>query len=321
VGRRRSLRVAALVAASLLAGAPGAHARNGFDPQRLDRELRAEPGVLAVLVERDGQLVFEHYYRGSNATARLPVFSITKSVTSTLIGIALGERELRNLDERLSQFFPNDVKAASDRRVRRITVRQLLTMTAGYTLTPAVLSDHWVETLIRRPLATDPGTTFRYDDGSYHLLSAILTKATGVSAERMAQRALFGTLGIHAERWDSDHEGYSRGDTGLQLRARGLLLLGELYLHGGRWRARQLVPAAYVRDATRRHSELGQGFEYGYGWRILADHGPNGFAALGYGGQAVAVFPSRHAVVVIQGSGDDREKVLYQFVLPELEKG
>jgi CubicO group peptidase (beta-lactamase class C family) len=312
----RSLRVVALAAASLLI-VSGAQARSAFDSQRLDQELRAEPGVLAVIVERDGGVLFERYYRGSNSSAQLPVFSITKSVTSTLIGIALAERKLRSLDERLAQFFPKDVRAAPDRRVRKITVRQLLTMTAGYTYTPAVLTDHWVETLIPRPLATDPGSSFHYDDGTYHLLSAIVTRVTGVPEEQLAQRMLFGPLGIHSQRWASDHEGYTRGDSGLQLRARALLRLGELYLGRGRWHGRQVVPAAYVRDATRRHSGL-DGFGYGYGWWILDHRGPAGFAALGYDGQAVAVFPSLHAVVVIQGSGDDREKVLYRLVLPEL---
>ncbi len=297
---------------------PAANARSGFDSARLDRELRAEPGFLAVLVERDNHLIFERYYRGSAVRARLDVFSMTKSITSTLVGIALGERKLGGLDERLGDFFPKEVRAASDRRVRTITLRQLLTMTAGYAVFPAVRPDHWVRTLIERPLASDPGTSFTYDGGSTHLLSAVLTKATRVSTQRFARRALFGPLGIRAARWDSDGEGYSLGDTGLWLSARDLLRLGELFLHGGRWHGRQVVPAGYVRDATRWHAGLGGGVGYGYGWWILASHRPTAFAALGYGGQAIAVFRSLHAVVVIQGSGDDRNKVLYRLVLPEL---
>jgi CubicO group peptidase (beta-lactamase class C family) len=318
VGGRRSFRIVAVAGASLLVCVPGALARNAFDSRRLDRELRTEPGVLAVLVERDDKLLFERYYRGSKPTVQLPTFSITKGVTSTLIGVALAQGKLRSLDQRLAQFFPKEVRAAPDPRVRKITVRQLLTMTAGYTLVPVVLSDHWVETLIRRPLGADPGSAFSYDDGSYHLLSAIVSHVTGLSAERFAQRVLFGPLGVRAGRWDSDHEGYSRGDTGLQLRARGLLRLGELYLHEGRWDRRQVIPVSYVRATTKRHSGLGGGLGYGYGWWILTQHRPAAFAALGYGGQAVAVFPSLRAVVVIQGSGDDHERVLYRLVLPEL---
>jgi CubicO group peptidase (beta-lactamase class C family) len=274
--------------------------------------------VLGVLVERNDRLLFERYYNGSAPKARLGVFSITKSVTSTLIGIALAEGKLRGLDERLGHFFPKEVQAASDRRVRMITLRQLLTMTAGYALEPATRSDHWVRTLIQRPLATDPGSRFSYDGGSYHLLSAVLTKATGMSTRRFADRMLFGPLGIRVLHWDSDPEGYSLGDTGLRLRARDLLRLGELYLHRGRWSRRQLVQAGYVRDATQWHTGVGDDVGYGYGWWLLRQRRPAAFAALGYGGQAIAVFPSLRAVVVIQGGGDDRNKVLYRLVLPEL---
>ena len=206
------------------------------------------------------------------------------------------------------------MNAASDQRVRKITLRQLLTMTAGYALEPATRSDHWVRTLIQRPLTTDPGRRFSYDGGSYHLLSAVITKATGMSTRRFADRVLFGPLGIRVSHWDTDNEGYNLGDTGLRLRARDLLRLGELYLHRGR----HLVPTGYVRDATRWHSGLGGGIGYGYGWWILANRRPAAFAALGYGGQAIAVFPSLRAVVVIQAGGDDRDKVLYRLVLPEL---
>ena len=200
MGGRRPVRYVAAAAALLLV-VPAANARSGFDSGRLDRELRAEPNVLAVLVERDNHLVFERYYRGSTVDARLSVFSVTKSITSTLVGIALGERKLSNLDARLGAFFPKAVRAAPDRRVREITLRQLLTMTAGYAVTPAVRSDHWVQTLIARPLANDPGSSFAYDDGSYHLVSALLTKATGMSADEFARRALFAPLGIHGARY------------------------------------------------------------------------------------------------------------------------
>src|SRR5262249_16271689 len=124
VGGRRSFRVTAAIAfglALLLVSAAGAGTR--FDSAALDSKLRAEPGVLSVLVERNGRLVFERYYRGAARSARLDVFSVTKSVTSTLVGIALAEGKLHSLDQRLSDFFPKDVQSARDKRVREITLR------------------------------------------------------------------------------------------------------------------------------------------------------------------------------------------------------
>jgi CubicO group peptidase (beta-lactamase class C family) len=127
VGGRRALRVAA-IAAGLLIAVPAAQARSHFDAAALDAKLRAEPGVLSVLVERDGRLIFERYYRGAARRGRLDVFSVTKSVTSTLVGIAAHQGVLR-IDQRLRALFPKDVQHARDKRVRKITLRHLLTMT------------------------------------------------------------------------------------------------------------------------------------------------------------------------------------------------
>src|SRR5206468_7473697 len=121
VGGRRSLRVAAAVAVALLA-IPAAQGAARFHAHALDAKLRAEPGVLSVLVERDGRLIFERYYRGAGRSGRLDVFSVTKSVTSTLIGIAAHDGLLR-IDQRLGEFFPKDVQHARDKRVRKITLR------------------------------------------------------------------------------------------------------------------------------------------------------------------------------------------------------
>jgi CubicO group peptidase (beta-lactamase class C family) len=322
VGGRRSLRqVVAAAAATLLLGVPAAHARTAFDSAKLDRELRAEPGVLSVVVARNDRIVFERYYRGSAAAADLDVFSVTKSVTSLLVGIALQRGDLPSLDRRLGDFFPRVVRAARDRRVRRITLRQLLTMTTGYHDVPAARSDDWVRTQIDRPLATDPGAAFAYDNGSYHLLSAVLTRVTGGTALTYANRVLFGPLGIHGVSWATDGQGHSLGNTGLRLRSRDLLKIGELVLHGGRWHGRRVVPAGYLHAATSRQTGVATGIGYGYGWWIVTAPKPASMSALGYGGQAVAVFPSRHVVVVVTGSGDNRARVIYGLVLPALRIG
>lgn len=270
--------------------------------------------MLSVLVERDDQLLFERYYRGDVRKARLDVFSVTKSVTSTLVGIAV-HRGLLHLDQRLGDFFPDVVHAAHDRRVRRITLRHLLTMTAGYRDdTPQARSDDWVHTLVDRPLSADPGRSWAYDNGSYHLLSAVLTKVTGGTEADFAQRVLFGPLAIAAPRWATDGQGNSLGNTGLRLGSRDLMRLGELFLHEGRFHGRQVVPASWVRDATSRKFDAG----FSYGWWILRFHGIKGFAAFGYGGQTITVLPAKRVVVVVTGSGDDLRRVVFGVVLPAL---
>jgi CubicO group peptidase (beta-lactamase class C family) len=299
------------VSALLFLGVAQASAR--FDAARLDRQLRNEPGLGSVLVERNDRLLFAGYYHGDSESARLDVFSVTKSVVSTLVGIAAHQGLLR-LDERLGDFFPKQVRAARDRRVRSITLRQLLSMRSGYRDTMQLRSDDWIHSLVARPLATDPGRSFAYDNGSYHLLSAVLTKATGMTARQYAERVLFRQLRISGAHWSSDGQGHSLGNTGLRLSAREMLALGQLYLHGGLLHGRRIVPAAYVRAATQ--AKVGSG--YGLGWWIVHSAQLSGFAALGYDGQAIAVFPTRNLVVTVAGGGDDVRRVLFAIVLPSL---
>jgi CubicO group peptidase (beta-lactamase class C family) len=252
---------------------------------------------------RHGRVVFERYYHGLNGTEERDVFSVTKSVLSALVGIALRDGKLRSVDQRLVDFFPQLLESNADPRVRVITLRQLLTMTAGYRTAPIVSTDDWVRTLMNRSLASEPGKTFSYDDGSAHLLSAVLTKATGERADELAQRELFGPLGIRIHRWTSDGQGHALGSTGLFLRPRELLMLGQLYLQKGRWRDRQVVPAAWVRQSTTAQATIPGGYAYGYLWWV--NTGPHkGFAAQGYAGQMLAVYPRLDLVVAMTGTGE-----------------
>lgn len=288
-------------------------ARAGFDPARLsaaDHRFDRMPGLVSVLAMRHGQLVFERYYHGARGNEELPVFSVTKSVVSALVGIALRDGQLRSLDQKLVDFFPQELEVDADSRVRAITLRHLLTMTAGYRGTSTLFTDDRVRTLMNRPLASDPGRTFSYDDGSAHLLSAVLTKATELPLALFARQELFGPLSIRPGRWLSDGQGRSLGSTGLFLRSRDLLTFGELYLQHGRWRGQQVVPDAWVRESTSTQVAIPGGYAYGYLWWV--NRGPHGgFLAQGYAGQMVAVYPRLDLVVAMTGGGDfDRLQVM-----------
>lgn len=196
-------------------------------------------------------------------TSRRLFSSVTKSVVSTLVGIALGEGKLKTLDLRVGDVLGGTIPAGADPRVRSITLRELLTMTAGlsfgqtdptgegsgaYRTTP-----DWIRTILGAPLASDPGASFSYDNGEAHLVSALLQRVIGTTAAAFARKELFRPLRINAVRWSADRQGVTDGAVGLELSPRDLAKLGELYLRGGRWGGRQLVPAAYVRVATSPH--------------------------------------------------------------------
>jgi CubicO group peptidase (beta-lactamase class C family) len=276
----------------------------------LDRRIRVElQDVTSFLVARNGRLIFERYYGGVQAADRLPVFSVTKSVVSALVGIAVAERKLASIDERVVDLLPEGFGSATSARARAITLRHLLTMSAGFGPNYSLVPEDPVRALINRPLFADPGTTFGYDSGSSDLLSAVVTRATGMPAAQYAQLRLFGPLGIRGAGWGRLAPGVSRGASGLHLRPRDLLAFGQLYLDGGKWRGRQIVPSAWARAATRTQIRLGGGRGYGFNW--WTERGPpRFFAAYGYLGQAIVVFPRLHEVVVTTASAEVPKRVV-----------
>jgi len=265
--------------------------QEGIDIHALDRgDLK---GVTSLLVARHARLVVERYYDGVQAADRVPVFSITKTVVSALVGITIADRRLHGVDDRLADVFPGTSH-------RSITLRELLSMTAGY---GRGLSFQQTDpsSLANRPLVNEPGTTFVYDSGSSDLLAAVLSHVTGTSAAAYAQRRLFAPMGIYDARWPG-----SRGGSGLVIRPRDLLAFGQMYLDGGTWNGRRIVPAAWVRTSTRAHidvpSDQGISDAYGYGWWV--DRRLRLFVAHGYLGQALVIVPHLDEVVLVTSSGE-----------------
>jgi CubicO group peptidase (beta-lactamase class C family) len=203
------------------------------------RALDEVQSLESLLVVRHGWIVFEHDYYGDAANSH-DVQSATKSVVSLLVGIALHEGAIKSLDQPLSDFLPRQTTRGLDPRVRRITLRQLLEMRAGFALdvdsegTPAFESaTNWTQAILARPLASDPGQSFAYDGGASHLLSVVLTRATEMPADEYARKRLFRPLGIPDSRWswDRDTKGNAEGPTGLSLHARDMARIGQLLLN------------------------------------------------------------------------------------------
>lgn len=290
---------------------------------RADRSIATKfPNVRSLVVARDGRLAFERYYGGATADQVFDVYSVTKSVVSALVGIAISEGRLESVDQRLVEVFP-DYSSAADSGLRQVTLADLLTMRAGFSGEPIGSSSNWIRTLMTRPLEHEPGQVFVYDGGSSHLLSAVLTKVTGEKASVLASERIFRPLGIgDGWRWPDDGQGVSVGGDGLGMRARDLAKLGQLYLQEGRWNGKQVVPEAWVRRSTRMHTAVGvPGQGYGYQWWV--QNGPRGkaYAALGYGGQAIVVLPALDLVIVLTTvpRGDTDVRAIVRMILPAVE--
>jgi CubicO group peptidase (beta-lactamase class C family) len=277
--------------------------------------------VRAVVVARGDEIVHEQYF-GSDADAYWGLQSVTKSFVSTLVGIAVEEGLIGGVDDTLEELLPQYADAMSP-AVRATTLRELLTMTAGFpggqeAAGPAFTqAEDWVKDILATPEAP-PGGAFLYSNGTSHLLAAILAEATGSSPLDYAKTRLLDPLGIDtsdaftggegatladydqaAFAWPADPQGVSTGWWGLKLTARDLVKFGQLYLAGGRWEGTQVVPEDWVTEATRAQVDTDQpGIGYGYQWWVGDIDGARSYRAMGYGGELLVVVPSRDLVVV-----------------------
>ena len=272
-----------------------------------DRVPTELPDVSALLVVRHGRLVFERYYGGVGPDDPIDVRSVTKSVTGALVGIALAEGDLEDLDQTVGELIPDRIPPGADPRTPSITLEHLLTMTSGLAWDATsdyqrlIASHDWIGLTLGLPVAYEPGTVFAYNSGGSHLLSVILAEATGQETADYAQDRLFDPLGIEPGEWDRSPQGETIGGFGLKLTPRDMAKLGELYLNGGRWDGEQIIPADYVLASTTQQSDgdATGGTPYGYQWWVTDASGSPAFYALGYGGQYIYVLPDLDLVVVI----------------------
>ncbi|HJW21544.1 MAG TPA: serine hydrolase [Candidatus Limnocylindrales bacterium] len=298
----------------------------GFDSALIARGIEAfgaADGVSALhslLLVRHDRLFLEAYLYPYDGSTYHDIRSVTKSVTTTLVGIAAG-RGLLNLDAPMVSFFKDRTMANRDARKERITVRHLASMTSGLdctveqgerTLLEMVTTRDFVQFALDLPMAYDPGDRFSYCSPGMHVLSAILTAAAGKSEADFAREVLFGPLGITDFSWPADAQGYSYGWSELALHPRDLAKLGLLFAHGGKWNDQQVVPASWVAAATQRQVGAGFPFEedYGYGWWVSRPGEVlDSFRASGDLGQRIIVVPAKDWILVANGGGFELDDV------------
>jgi CubicO group peptidase (beta-lactamase class C family) len=279
---------AALVAAAVAvaAGVAQAQARKATDgwqrsspsEQGLDaghlkdlvQRLRSEErGVRSVVVVRNGRLVLEYYREGLGPSTLHDMRSATMCVVSTLVGVALQKGLIRSVDQPIADFLPEALGEDVDPRVKTMTLGHILTMTAGFD--PAANQvGKWTfpgDFALRRPLVSDPGTTFNFDSGTAQLAARVLVSATRERVSQFARTQLFRPLGIQRYLWQIDKPGGGElGYSSLQLTARDMAKLGQLQLQQGTWSAIALMPAGYSDAATKRQSAGGPPMNWGYGY-------------------------------------------------------
>jgi CubicO group peptidase (beta-lactamase class C family) len=290
----------------------------GIDSEKLTELLLAirEENVLihSLLVIRDGYVVVDATFYPYDGQTVHNVASVTKSLMTTLIGIAADQGKL-DLDDKMVSFFPDRSIANRDQRKEDITVRHLASMSSGLdctadadelTLKEMVASPDWVQFVLDRKVAWEPGEHFVYCSPAIHLLSPILQQATGITALDFARQYLFESLGFGEVMWPRDPQGYYDGWADMSLHPHDMAKLGFLFLNQGRWNGQQIVSRQWVEEATKAQMVTSDD-PYGYGWWIERD--VEGARANGRGGQNIYVLPEWDMVIVTTGGGFEMDEI------------
>ncbi len=288
-------------------------------------------GLHSFMLVRHGKVAAEGWWRPYAPRSPHMLFSLSKSFTSTAVGLAVSEGRL-TVEDRVVDFFPEQAPASPNANLRAMRVKHLLTMTTGHdqdTLDRTVRANdrNWVRAFLSLPVEHEPGTHFVYNSGATYMLSAIIQKLTGTRLLDYLTPRLFAPLGIHGMTWETCPMGIDTGGWGLSIKTEDIARFGLLYLQQGLWRGRRIVPAEWIEKATAKqvsngqdpNSDWAQGYGYQF-WRCR--HGA--YRGDGAFGQYCIVMPEQDAILAITSGVTDMQAVLnavWDHLLPAMSMG
>jgi CubicO group peptidase (beta-lactamase class C family) len=315
-----SARLSAQVGAALPRSTPE---REGISSSAVLAFVQAADSAIdamnSVMIVRHGRVVAEGWWAPYDARTPHVLYSLSKSFTSTAVGLAVAESKL-SVDDLVLKFFPGDAPDTPSVHLREMRVRDLLRMNTGQiaeaplgiTDNPALAGETWVHRFLAHPVPYKPGTHFLYNSPATYMLSAIVQKTTGQKVLDYLEPRLFQPLGIERPTWVESPEGIDAGAYGLNVRTEDIAKLGLLYLQRGAWNGARILPATWVDDATARQTSNGSSpssdWDQGYGYQFWRSrHGYRGDGAFG---QYMLVLPEYDAVVVITSGVRDMQSVM-----------
>lgn len=314
----------------------------------LEKTICRDYGNIAgIVMQKNGITEYEEYFNGYTAERALHMFSVTKSVTNALIGIAIDKGFIVSVDQKVLEFFPDYTVKRGEKTIQNITLRDILTMTAPYKYkwapyTKYFTSESWVKASLDLLGGKGEIGQFRYTPLiGPDILSGVLTKATGRSVLDFARENLFAPLDIQVDRnivfhskeeqlaimmkdsgvsgWVADPQGVNTAGWGLFLTAAEMAKIGQLYLNRGAWNGKQLMSAEWIDESTREHSRWDElGLKYGYLWWVI-DEKEHCYAAMGDGGNVIYINSSKNLVVAIASRFVPRPKDMIDFIKKVLE--
>jgi len=275
--------------------------------------------VLSMLIVKNGKLVHEVYSPYCQRNTLHWMASITKTITSTLIGIAIDKGFIASVETKLHELLPQFAGDFKDPEKRKIALKHIMSMTSGLDWNERVSynnprnsewqmveSEDWMSYVVAYPIKDEPGTIFNYNTGGIHLLSAVIKSVSKLYAHQFAEKYLLHPMGIYAYQWNKDPMGYSctgGTDGGLGLRTRDIAKFGWLFLKDGKWKGKQIVSEKWVKQAPKISlTTHGRGKNYGFNW-MTGTKVANGkrfeyIASFGYGGQILYIVAEYDLIIV-----------------------
>ena len=292
--------------------------------QNIDGALLAEAfdeaasisALQGMAVARNGIIAAERYFNnsGPEPDPNLHVMSVTKSITATLVGIALDRGYIQHINQTVSDFLGTEVDTVNP-ELGQVTLQQLLMMSAGQDwqeLGPVSEFNEFAGApdqltyIFQKPVIHTPGTVFNYSDGSAHLVSAIIESASEMRTSDFANRFLFGPMGLGERTWYTDNRGIAYGGVGLCIGIHDMVAIGFLYINNGQYNGVQIVSAGWIEEAMRFRLSTNGIIpflsDYGYYWWIGQAHGQDFICANGYGGQFIFIVKDLNFVVAARTS-------------------
>ncbi len=288
-----------------------------------------QPNALhSLIVARHGKIVAEGWWHPYNPDAPHLLYSLSKSFTSSAIGMAV-EEGLISLDDPVVSFFPDKTPENLSDNLKAMRIRDLLRMTTGHASdsygSMQRHADGWTAGFLSLPVEHKPGTIFIYNTGATYMLAAILQKVTGQTLVEFLQPRLFDPLGIKRPYWQKDPEGIEVGGTGLYITTHDIAKFGQMYLQKGKWNEQQIVPESWVEMATSLQASNGSNpesdWDQGYGFQFwMCRHGL--YRGDGAFGQYCIVMPEQDAVIAITSGSPDMQGILnmgWEHLLPAMQ--
>jgi CubicO group peptidase (beta-lactamase class C family) len=327
----------------------------GMDTEKLSELgaiiLSQYNNVNGIVIVRKGCIVYEKYYNGYGPDDTHHVASVTKSIISALIGIALNEGYIESVDQKVLDFFPEYISNPVDIQKRAITIRHLLTMTAPYPfknwsepLERLSRQKDWVKYTLDMLGKNGKIGDFKYSSAGVHLLSVIITRATGKSACEFANEYLFKPIGMKqilnhemkgfrlddlfgkdVKGWVKDPEGNSTGGWGITLTPRDMARFGFLYLNDGVWNENQIISKAWIKASMEMNANKSkiEDYYYGYLWWLSEEDGVFSYSAIGDGGNIISCIPEKDLVISIASKiiakPRDRWQLIKNYILPAIK--